>query len=64
MIQTTVDRNLKKKNPHNWYKYDSDIPVTLSKGQGHQIWYELLVPKQGYNHTKFDSLSPFSNVRH
>ena len=24
------------------------------KGQGHKIWYELLDPKQGYNHAKFE----------
>ena len=29
--------------------YDSDTPVTLKKGPGHQTWYELLDPKQGYN---------------
>ena len=26
--------------------------VTLKKGQGHQPWYELLYPKQCYNHAK------------
>ena len=34
--------------------YDSDIPVTLPYGQGHQTWYELLGPKQGYNNAKFE----------
>ena len=48
---TTVDKNLKQ-----FAVYDSDIPVTLKYGQGHQTWYELLHPKQGYNHTKFERL--------
>ena len=29
-------------------------PVTLKYSQGHQIWYELLDPKQGYHHEKFE----------
>ena len=29
--------------------YDSDIPVTLKEGQGHQTWHELVDPKHGYN---------------
>ena len=27
--------------------HDSDTPVTLKQGQGHQTWYELVDPKQG-----------------
>ena len=34
--------------------YDSDTPVTLKKGQGHQTWYELIDPKHGYNNAKFE----------
>ena len=33
--------------------YDSEIPVTLKQGQGHQTWYKLVDPKQGYNNAKF-----------
>ena len=29
--------------------YDSDTPVTLKHGQGHQTWYELTAPKQDSN---------------
>ena len=34
--------------------YDSDRPMTLKQGHGHQTWYELVDPKQGYNATKFE----------
>ena len=34
--------------------YDSDTPVTFKHDQGHQIWYELVDPKQGYNNAKFE----------
>ena len=34
--------------------YDSDAPVTLKQGQDHQIWHELVDPKQGYNSAKFE----------
>ena len=27
--------------------------MTLKQGQGHQNWYDLIDPKQGYNHAKF-----------
>ena len=37
--------------------YDSDTSVTLKYSQGHQTWYELLDPKQGYNHAKFERSS-------
>ena len=30
--------------------YISDIPVTLKQAQGHQVRYEVVDPKQGYNH--------------
>ena len=33
--------------------YDSNTPVTLKQGQGHQTWYELVDPKEGYNKPKF-----------
>ena len=29
--------------------YDSDTSLILKQGQGHQTWYELLDPTQGYN---------------
>ena len=32
--------------------YDSYTPVTLKQSQGHQTWYDLADPKQGYNHAK------------
>ena len=31
---------------------DSDRPMTLKQGHGHQTWYELVDPKQGYNNAK------------
>ena len=34
--------------------HDSDTHVTLKQGQGHQTWYELVDPKQGYNNAKFE----------
>ena len=34
--------------------YDSNIPVTLKQGHGHQTWYELLDPKQGYYCAQFE----------
>ena len=34
--------------------YDSDTPVTLKHAQGHQIWYALADPKQGYNDAQFE----------
>ena len=47
-----VDKNLKKQ----FAVYDSDTPVTLKQGQGHQTWYEFLDPKQGHNKAKFFKL--------
>ena len=35
--------------------YDSDTPVTLRQGQGHQTLYALEDPKQNYNYTKFEN---------
>ena len=29
-------------------------PVTLKQGQGHQTWYEVVDPRQGYNTAKFE----------
>ena len=40
--------------------YYSDTPVTLK--QGHQTWYELVYPKQGYNDAKFEK--PLLNSIH
>ena len=34
--------------------YDSDTLVTLK--QGHETWYELVDPNQGYKHTKLKEL--------
>ena len=34
--------------------YDSDLPVTLKHGKGHQIWYEFVDPEQEYNDGKFE----------
>ena len=36
--------------------YDSDTPVTLKQGQGHQTWYELVDPKQCHNNPKMEKL--------
>ena len=41
--------------------------LTLKEGQGHQAWYKLLGPKQGYNHMQFkrpplDSVPPEANA--
>ena len=44
-----VDKNLKIN-----LQFDSDTPVTLKQGQGHQTWYELVESKQGYNNAKFE----------
>ena len=45
---------------------DVNIPVTLKQGQGHQTWYKLVDPKQGYNNVKFIKKDPkqgYSNVK-
>ena len=34
--------------------YVSDTPAALGHGQSHQTWYQLVGPKQGYNHAKFE----------
>ena len=49
----SVEKNLK----FFFAVHDTDIPVTLKYGQGHQTWYALLGPEQGYNHIKFERLS-------
>ena len=45
-----MGRNLRKQ----FAVYDSDTPVTLKHGQGHQTWYEVVNPTQDYNSAKFD----------
>ena len=40
--------------------YESDTPVTLKSGQGHQSWYELVDPKLNYNHAEFEQCPPKS----
>ena len=47
-----VDKNLKKL----FAVYDPDTPVTLQQNLGHQIWYELVDPKQCHNNAKFEKL--------
>ena len=42
--------------------YDSDTPVTLKQDQGHQTWYELEDPKQGYNNAKFEKNTCLSKL--
>ena len=37
------------------------ITVTLKQHQGYQTWYELVGPKVGYNHAKFER-SCFNSV--
>ena len=41
---------------------DSDRPMTLKQGHGHQTWYELVDPKQGYNNAKSEK-PHLNNVR-
>ena len=36
--------------------------MILKQGQGHQTWYELVDPKQGYNYAKFEK--PHMNTVH
>ena len=36
--------------------------MTLEKGLGHQTWYNLVDPKQGYNYTNVERF-PLDNVR-
>ena len=51
-----MDKNLKSKTTttKQFAIYDADIRVTLKQGQGHQTWYELENPNQGYDNTKFE----------
>ena len=44
-----VDKDLKKQ----FAVYNSDTPMPLRQGQGHQTWYALVDPKQGYNNAMF-----------
>ena len=34
--------------------YDSNTPVILKQGYGHQTWYPLVYSKQGYNNAKIE----------
>ena len=34
--------------------YDSNTLLTLKRGQGHQIWYDSVDPKQGYDSAKIE----------
>ena len=45
-----MDKNLKKQ----FTVYDSDTPVTVKHGQGHQTWSSKVNPKQGYKNAKFE----------
>ena len=42
-----------KEKKKQFVVYNSDKPLTFKQGQGHQTWYELAEPKQGYNNAKF-----------
>ena len=56
-----MDKNLKKKKKCSlwfWHTCDLEIRSRLC----HQTWYELLDPKQSYDHTKVDTL-PLNSVR-
>ena len=48
-----MDENLKE-NKKQFAVYDSNTPVTLKQGQGHQTQYELVDLIQGYNIAKFE----------
>ena len=37
--------------------YNLDNLVTLNQSQGHQTWYDLVDPKQGYNNAMFAETS-------
>ena len=37
-------------------------PVTFKQVQGNETWYELVDPKQDYNHAKFEKLQ-FNSVK-
>ena len=54
-IQRLNYKNLKKQ----FAVYDSDTPVTLKQDQGHETCYDLIDPKQGYNHATFKKLQRF-----
>ena len=45
----TKMKNLK----NNFVVYNSNTPLTSKESQGHQIWHDLVDPKQAYNNTKF-----------
>ena len=54
-IQSSIYGGHESKN--QFAIYNSDTPVTLKQGQGHQTWYELVDPKQVYINAKFKKLS-------
>ena len=45
-----------KKKQKQFAVNDSDTPMTLKLGQGHQTWPELVDPKQGYNNAQLKKL--------
>ena len=45
--------NSKEESEKQFAVYGSEKHVTLKQGPGHQTWYELVNPKQGYNHAQF-----------
>ena len=49
-----LENNLKKQFAVD----DSDTSMTLKQYQGHQTWYKLVDPKQGYNNVKFIKKRP------
>ena len=51
-IQSSIYGGHESKN--QFAIYNSDTPVTLKQGQGHQAWYEL-DPMQGYKNVKFEN---------
>ena len=53
-IATTQRLNYSRQKSKKHTVKISDTPVTLKQGQGHKAWYELVDPKQGYNHAKFE----------
>ena len=54
-----VDKNLKKKQ---FAVYDSDTPVTLKQGQGHQTWLELVDSKQDFINAKMSKSEKRSKI--
>ena len=49
-VRTIQHLNYGEQEYQNQFLVDySDTPVTSKQGQGHQTWYELVDPKEGYN---------------